>query len=417
MTNSPGQAAYNGGISYLYMAAAFVVVVAGMRAAESIVNPLLLAIFLSVISAPSYFGLLKRGVSNWLALLTVVGVLSSLVLAVVFLVMGSVASFTEQSGQYQQRLKDEQRRLERHLENYFPSFAEAPVETPSSEDPSDLNESTSETLQEDDPVAPESAESITDMAALPPPGDVGVVSLTAPPAVPSERLSIVDHVQAQFSFATVISLMASVAASIGQMLSRALLVLLIVVFILMEAGSFERKLQDSLDRSEEAKERAAQIIGSVHHYIRIKTWVSLATGLLVWSWLWAWNVSHSPLWGLLAFLLNYIPNIGSILAAVPAVLVAWLEVGGLPTLAIALGYVAINTAIGNFVEPRLMGKSLGLSPLVIFFSMLFWGWVLGPTGMLLSVPLTMTARIAMDGFEDTRWLATLMGNPSTAGSS
>jgi len=114
-------------------------------------------------------------------------------------------------------------------------------------------------------------------------------------------------------------------------------------------------------------------------------------------------------WALLAFLLNFIPNIGSIIAAIPALLIAWLELTTLSAIGCAIGYIAVNVGIGNILEPRLMGRSLGLSPLVVFCSMIFWGWVLGPVGMLLSVPLTMTVHIVLNGFDDTRWIATIMG--------
>ena len=129
---------------------------------------------------------------------------------------------------------------------------------------------------------------------------------------------------------------------------------------------------------------------------------------------------------LLAFMLNFIPNVGSIAAAVPAVLIVWLDTNVspgsgdsanmivvkelLPAAGVAAGYVIVNVVIGNFLEPRWMGRTLGLSPLVIFCSMIFWGWVLGSTGMLLSVPLTMTVHLVLSGFDDTRWIATLMGS-------
>jgi predicted PurR-regulated permease PerM len=437
------------GISYLYMAAAFVIVVAGMRAAEAILNPLLLAIFLSIITAPAYFQLLKRGVSNWLALLTVVSGLSIVVIAVVFIVMGSIAGFTSNAEHYRQRLTEEQRRIESSISAMVPeswkpkqrdrnsdqvpgsppsietivpddvspqktSFADADVTTPAR---GSENTPLTETQQSDtDSIAATKAD-----ATDGPPADSIPVAPAAPLGsslgfpgptiqVPQTEQGYLDQMKEQFSLATAISLATSIAGSIGQLLSNAFLILLIVIFILLEAGTFGKKLAAAVQRTEETQRRAEEIIGSVQHYIVIKTWVSLATGLLVTAWLWWWGVSHSPLWGLLAFLFNYIPNVGSIIAAVPAVLIAWLEVGALPAVAIAVGFAVINGAIGNFIEPRLMGKSLGLSALVIFFSMLFWGWVLGPIGMLLSVPLTMAARIAMDGFDDTRWLATLMGN-------
>jgi AI-2 transport protein TqsA len=121
------------------------------------------------------------------------------------------------------------------------------------------------------------------------------------------------------------------------------------------------------------------------------------------------------LWGLLAFALNYVPNIGSIIAAVPAVLLSIVQLGVLKALVVAAGYAGINMVMGSFLEPRFMGRGLGLSTLVVFLSLLFWGWVLGPVGMLLSVPLTMTAKIALESRDDTRWIAVLLGPKGLSG--
>jgi predicted PurR-regulated permease PerM len=111
----------------------------------------------------------------------------------------------------------------------------------------------------------------------------------------------------------------------------------------------------------------------------------------------------------LAFALNFIPSIGSIIAAVPPILLALVQLDWKSALGIAVMYVVVNSVIGNVIEPKYMGKGLGLSPLVVFLSLLFWGWVLGPVGMFLSVPLTMTAKIACDSFEDTKWIGVFLG--------
>jgi predicted PurR-regulated permease PerM len=141
----------------------------------------------------------------------------------------------------------------------------------------------------------------------------------------------------------------------------------------------------------------------------IKTLVSLATGILVAIWLTVIGVDYALLWGLLTFALNYVPNIGSIIAAVPAVLLAIIQLGFMRAGAAAAGYVVINLLMGSVIEPRFMGRGLGLSTLVVFLSLIFWGWVLGPVGMLLSVPLTITAKIALDSRDETRWIAVLLG--------
>jgi len=121
------------------------------------------------------------------------------------------------------------------------------------------------------------------------------------------------------------------------------------------------------------------------------------------------GVKFPLLWGLLAFLLNYVPNIGSIIAAVPAVLFALVDLGLGAAAWTAGGFLVINTVVGNAIEPRFMGRGLGLSTLVVFLSLVFWGWVFGPVGMFLSVPLTITAKIALDSNANTRWLAILLG--------
>lgn len=141
----------------------------------------------------------------------------------------------------------------------------------------------------------------------------------------------------------------------------------------------------------------------------IKTWMSLATGIAVFILLAIVGVNYAVLWGLLTFFLNYVPNIGSIIAAIPAVLLALIQLGFVKSVIVAAGFVVINLLMGNVIEPRFMGRGLGLSTLVVFLSLIFWGWVLGPVGMLLSVPLTMTAKIALDSREETRWLAILLG--------
>jgi predicted PurR-regulated permease PerM len=134
------------------------------------------------------------------------------------------------------------------------------------------------------------------------------------------------------------------------------------------------------------------------------------TGLVVTGGLMLIGVDYALLWGLIAFLLNYVPNIGSIIAAIPAVLLALVQLGPVHAVLVAGLYLIVNVVMGNAVEPRLMGKSLGLSTLVVFLSLVFWGWVLGPVGMLLSVPLTMIMKIALEVNPSTRWLAIMLGS-------
>ena len=196
--------------------------------------------------------------------------------------------------------------------------------------------------------------------------------------------------------------------SIGQVLSNAFLILLTVIFILAEITEWPRKLSAELAHRKIGFDWLTHFGSTLNRYIAIKTTTSLATGLLVTALLTLMGVDFAVLWGLLAFLLNFIPNIGSFIAATPAVLISLVQLGWGSALVVLIGYVVINVGIGAGIEPRFLGRTLGLSTLVVFLSLIFWGWIFGPVGMLLSVPLTMTAKIAFDSSESTAWIAHLL---------
>lgn len=192
-------------------------------------------------------------------------------------------------------------------------------------------------------------------------------------------------------------------------MSSAALVLLITIFILIEANGFPAKIRTALGLPDLDLGRFTKIGDEVQRYLAMKTVISLATGALVGIWVWVIGLDFPIFWGLLAFLLNYVPNVGSILAAIPAVLLALVQLGPKGAALAAVGYVVVNMVLGNMIEPNLMGRSLGLSPLVVMLSLVFWGWVWGAIGMLLSVPLTMITRIMLENTEEHRWIAVLLG--------
>jgi AI-2 transport protein TqsA len=198
------------------------------------------------------------------------------------------------------------------------------------------------------------------------------------------------------------------------MLKNAFLIMLTVIFILLEASGLPAKIRYAMGDPEASLSRFSGFIESLNRYLAIKSVVSLATGISITLWLVVLGVDYPLLWGLVAFLLNYVPNIGSIIAAIPAVILGFIQSGPGMALLVIAGYAAVNFVFGSLIEPRFMGRGLGLSTLVVFLSLVFWGWVLGPVGMFLSVPLTMILKIALESREDTRWLAVLLGPGSVA---
>ncbi|MGH8272906.1 MAG: AI-2E family transporter [Gammaproteobacteria bacterium] len=197
----------------------------------------------------------------------------------------------------------------------------------------------------------------------------------------------------------------------GGVVGDVFLIMLTLVFLLFEASAVPRKVasMSKKDQRHGSLEIFSSFVDSVQHYVFLKTVISLMLGVLVGLVLWGVGVRYALLWALLAFLLNFIPNIGAFLSAIPPVLLALLQ-GGWPMFGYAAGSLfVIHFATGNILEPVLFGERLGLSTLVVWVSLIVWGWVLGPIGMLLSVPLTMIIRIGFDTYPETRWLAVMLG--------
>lgn len=326
----------------LITVALFVIVVAGMRTAASIINPFLLSVFIASLCAPPLFWLLRQGVPNTLAVVAIIlGLLVVAVLLMIF-VGRSLNSLSQQLPIYQERLAELLNQIFVWLNSHGLDI---------------------------------------DMTKLP--------------------------VNEYFNPRVVMSLVTYGLSILRVLFTNMFLILLTVLFILLETSGFSQKLQAAFPDAETLGHFKI-ITANINRYMGFKTLFSLATGFSIWILLAVIGVDFAGTWGLLAFFLNFIPSIGSIIAAIPAILWALVQLGLPSSLLTLLAYLVVNITIGNFLEPKLMGRKLGLSPLVVFLSMIFWGWVLGPIGMLLSVPLTMIAKIALASEEDTRWIAVML---------
>lgn len=327
----------------LLMAAALVVVVAGLRAASGIVIPFLMAVFVATIAAPVYAGMRGRGISAVTSLLVLMLALAGVSFLVVNVIQGSVGELTASLPKYQSLLVEQRDAFLRWL------------------------------------------------------GTKGV---------DVEAMALDEHLDPRL----MVRYMGTVATAVSAMVGQAFLILLIVVFILLEIALLPAKIRHLPGMTGEDWTTLNRMVDDVRRAMGIKTLMSLLTGAVVWLWLTVLGVKQAALLALLAFLLNYLPAIGSIVASLPALLFALAESGpGLAAMC-GIGYVVINIGISNFLEPRFMGRGLKLSPLVVLISIIFWGWVLGPMGMLLSLPLTAVVKLALETNPDTRWLAMLLGS-------
>ncbi|WP_185232391.1 AI-2E family transporter [Teredinibacter franksiae] len=329
--------------AFLVALAAFIIVVAGMRTAESLLVPFLLSLFVAVICTPPLLWLKARGVPGWLAMLIVI---LNIVIGgtVVGIVVGSAI------GDFRQDLPEYQLRLSEITAGLFQKLS---------------------TLG---------------------------VSVDA------------ELIRSSFNPGAALAVAGNTLAGLGNLMTNAFMILLTVVFILGEEVGFSEKLKSTSRNSEKTIEAINQFSAGVNRYMAIKALMSLLTGTIILVWLWILGVDYFVLWGMLAFLLNFVPTLGSIIAAIPAVLLAVVQLGVGDAVLVGVGFLAVNLGVGNILEPRVMGRGLDLSTLVVFLSLVFWGWVLGPVGMLLSIPLTITVKIALESVDETRWIGVLLSS-------
>lgn len=334
-----GEPAFGPGARYLLTFASLIVVIAGVRAADTIIIPILLAVFIAVLSLPLLYGLQQWGLPRILAVVATVLADIAILSAVGFLVVRSVDEFTGQLPGYQ----------------------------------ANLEQATS-----------------------------SVVQWISERGGPIEAADFLDAER-------VVGLVGGAVTRVAAVLQNALLVILITVFILFEATSLPTKLRLAFGEGGDRFDRWTRTAQDVQHYLGIKTVVGVVKGVLTGFLVAFFDIDFPVFWALSAFVLHYIPSIGSIVAAIPPVLIALVQFGPGSAAGVALGYLVIDTVLGNLLEPTLMGRRFGLSVLVVFMSLLFWGWVWGPVGMLLSVPLTIIVKIILANTEDLRWLAILLG--------
>ena len=195
------------------------------------------------------------------------------------------------------------------------------------------------------------------------------------------------------------------AGELSYFASTALIVTLLLVFMLVEGSKLPKKLAAAFGLREFKDRRVLGVLSDIRHYMAIKTEMSLLVGVLVTALMFLTKVQYPLLWGFVAFLLNYIPNIGSVVAAIPPIVLATVEHGVAIGCVDAAAFVVINCVVGYVLEPKLLGQGLDLSPLIVLIALIFFGWLLGPVGMFLSPPLAVVMKIIFVSFPETRWIA------------
>jgi AI-2 transport protein TqsA len=208
---------------------------------------------------------------------------------------------------------------------------------------------------------------------------------------------------------SVMNFTAALFTSLSSTLSNIVVIFFTVMFILLEAAGFPAKLRSVLDNPKAVFPQYTGFVNDIKRYMVIKTLLNLIGGVLTTLWLVILGVDYPVLWGFLAFLLHFVPSVGSVVAAIPAVLLALIQLGGGSAALTGVGYLVIGTILGNIIEPKIMGRKLGLSTLAVFVSLILWGSLLGVVGALLCVPLTMTLKLACEEYDETRWIAVLLG--------
>lgn len=348
----------------LLVVAASFIVIGGLKASTSFFVPILLAFFIATVSFPITNWLREHRVPRWLAVLLTVLVDFAFLAGVVVIAVILVGDF----GEKWTEIGDDGR---------------LPYKTLVEQKIGEVSVGIVDQLEKRDiEGAKEKVDSYFSVKAL-------------------EQLDQID-------FKQVWNLGTDVVGRVASFFGTVFFVMLMTIFMLTEARMHGRRLNAICEAKGPNFERLLSATKDVQRFLGIKTLVSLVTGLLAGFLCWVANLDFFILWGILAFALNFIPVIGSVIAGIPPTILALILYGGPQAMAVATGYAAINVFLGNFIEPMLMGSRFGLSTLMVILAVVFWGWIWGPVGMLLAVPLTMVFKVAMLHSEDFRWLAVAM---------
>lgn len=353
------------GIKILIVLGCLVILIAGLRAAAGFFVPVLLAFFIATVSFPITDWLRSHKVPRVFAVLTTVLVDFLFLAAVVMAVVGLTSDLQTKWEEKYQKLTDE--RI------------------------TDTEKWAAEKLI----VWMEFEEGMTDKQKM----------VEARATVNKYVTNDLKEQLSGIKVADIVDVSTNVVGRVASFLGTAFVVMVLTVFMLTEARMFGRRLNAICEARGPNLQRMLMATQGIQRYLGIKTAVSLATGFLAGFLCWAAGLDFFLLWGIIAFAMNYIPVVGSIVAGIPPMILAWLALGGPSAVAIGIGYIAINIFLGNFVEPMLMGRRFGLSTLVIIGSVIFWGWVWGPVGMLLAVPITMLLKVVLENSYEFRWLS------------
>lgn len=361
------------GLRLLLLLASFIVICAGLKAASEIVVPVLAAIFVAIISIPPLQYLRRIGFPSWLA-----GSLVFTIVVLLVLIAGAFATryATEVSFSlptYRAEIEQKVDTLVDQIRETARGFGLTILEPPSRKPP------------------------LLDGAPTTDPGT---------PALEPEHESWLEQ---QLDPSKLVGLFGSLLSSLTSLLRNTLFVLLTVFFIMTEASTIPQKIRIASSDPDAELSRFSRVYHDIQVYLAVKTQMSAATGLCAGLALWLIGVPYWGLFAFITFLLNYIPALGSIIASIPAILITWATLGLGWAAVVMIVYLAINTIFGSILEPRIMGRRMGLSALVVFLSLVFWGWLLGVVGMFLAVPLTMLVKIMLDRSDDLRWLGILLG--------
>lgn len=326
--------------------AAVVIVLAGARGSTPILTPLLVAVFFAMITAPAMIWLTRRGVPRIPAAILVVAGLIGIFAGMIAFLGAALTGFVRSLPQYQARLDEQLAVLQSILTEY------------------------------------------------------GIT-----PGGTSDGIQIGDYIDQGF----VLQQAAELARQVGSIAVDAFLVIVGIGFLLVEAPRIAAVLTRYLGVESPPYRHLVQSGRLLIEYVVVRTKVNLITGTGTALFLAVLGVDFALLWGFFAFVLSYVPYIGLVVAAIPPTLLAFIEFGPAGAIAVIAAIAIIDAAAENVVLPRMAGRDLNLSPFVVLFSVVFWGFILGVVGVFLAIPLTIAVKLFLESWDETRWIGELLG--------